>query len=366
MGRHIACLVFILVFVGKCAAQHDNRIAHLKDAPYSAEWQGSETIRDSSSTWTVEIARAGDGSVYEAKIDTTSEFKGSVESIGIEDVTSNCNIGIFPYRSHLNKNNQGHMVGPAWGLSIGLEAGTAPASPSPTIEDIRDRNLREQERISKCPQICKPDAKQRQTSLGQKTVDGMTIFGFQLEHMLDSKTDRVEERWESELGFTYSFYRTTEGRISAYNLAGLKLVEPPAELFTVQDKYFPPVRALPNAKTIFVSGLLLDAQLTARIESILTASGRFTIAIDSKTADLVVAAKSDPDPNGVQAHAPFRLIWLEFNKPSGATVFLVSLHFNGAPDQWAQSPVVSTCFANLWKRVESLQAPSTSIDEELF
>jgi hypothetical protein len=368
MKRHIACLAFIVVFVRVSSAQHYNRVAHLKDAPFSAEWQGSETIPDSSSAFTVGIARASDGSVYEATVDPIGEFKGSIETIGIEDVTSNCNIGISPYRSHLTKNNQGHIVGSATGLSISLEAGQSPASPFPTIEDIRDKNLREQERISRCAQICKPDATIRQTSLGEKTVDGMTIFGFQLEHMLDSKTDRVEERWESELGFTYSFHRTSspQGRISAYSLAGLKLAEPPAELFTIQDRYFPSTSALPNAKTIFVLGLLGDAELTARIESILTASGRFTIAMDSKTADLVVAAKTDPDPNGVQAHSPFRPIWLEVDRPGRGPIFLVSLSFNGAPDQWAQSPVVSTCFANLWKRVESLQAPYAAIDDELF
>jgi hypothetical protein len=136
-------------------------------------------------------------------------------------------------------------------------------------------------------------------------------------------------------------------------------------LFTVQDKYFPPTRALPNARTIFILGLLSDEELTKRIETILTASGRFTIAPDSKTADLVVTSKFEPDTGGDQATS--RQIRLEFHKPNGASVFWVSLRFpNRGSDQWAQSSVVNSCFADLWKRVEGVQAPPTSTDDELF
>jgi hypothetical protein len=323
---------------------------------------------NSSSTWTVEIARAGDGSIYEATSDPNGEFKGSIFHIKIMDVASNCNLGISPYRSHLRKTNQGYLPGPTSGLSISVEAVKAPTSPSPTVDDIRNMNLRGQDHIRMSPQILKPDEKIRQTSLGQRTVDGMTIFGFQLEHRLGSETDRVEERWESEMGFAYSLTRTnpTSGRVSAFSLSGLKLVEPPAELFTIQDKYFPPTRALQNARSIFISGLPGNEELTRRIESILTASGRFTIAPDSRAADLVVVSRLEADTVGDQAHATFRQIRLEFNRPNGTSVFWVSLRLNGASDQGAQSPTVNTCFANLWERVESLKASSAPIDEELF
>jgi hypothetical protein len=365
MNRHVACLVFALVFVGVCSGQYDDRIAHLRDAPFSAEVQGSVTTRDSSSTWTNEIARASDGSVYKATVDPSGEFKGSIDHIKIEDATSNCNIGIYPYRSHLTKTNQGQVVGPTRGLSIGLDAAQVPALPFPTIEDIRDRNLREQGWISTGSQVFNPDAQMRQTSLGQRTVDGMTIFGFHLEGLHDSKTDRVEERWESELGFNYSFSRTysTEGRVSAHSVAGLKLVEPPAALFAIQDKYFEPTNTLPNARTVFFPGFVGNAELTHRIESILTASGRFTIAPDSKSADLAVLVKIDSEIPGYKSTPPFHQILLKFNKPNGDSVIWVELHFRGASDEWAQSPVVNTCFANLWKRVESVQSPSASSDE---
>jgi hypothetical protein len=268
----------------------------------------------------------------------------------------------------MTRTDQGDPVESATGMTISLSADQTPASPSPSIEDIRDRNLREQQRISKCAQCCKPDAPLRQTSLGQRTSEGMMIFGFRTEHRLDSGTDRIEERWESELGFTYSFKRINpmDGRVDAFGLTGLKLAEPPAELFTVQDKYFPPSRALANARTIFISGPLGDAELTHRIQSILTASGRFTVVADRKTADLVVSNLKLATPQD-RADASSRSIRLQFNQPSGRNFFWVTLHLDDATEQWAQSRVVNTCFANLWKRVETFQAPvAMSLDEELY
>jgi len=84
----IESFVFTLVFIGVCSGQYYDRVAYLKDAPFSAEVQGSFTTRDHSNAWTVEIARASDGSVYEATIDPVGEFKGSIRRIKIEDATS--------------------------------------------------------------------------------------------------------------------------------------------------------------------------------------------------------------------------------------------------------------------------------------
>ena len=367
MKRHIVCFVFMLVAVNVCHGQCFDRIIHLKDAPFSAEVDGSGKICDPSPSWTLEIARASDGSVYQAKLDPVGEFKGSISNIKIEDATNNCNIDIHPYRANLRRDDRGRLIRSSDGLSIILEAAKTPDSTPSTVADIRNRNLQEQERIGTSPPIIKPYTKIRETSLGQRTVDGMTIFGFQVEHLIDSKTDWVEQRWKSELGFTYSAIHSNsgDGYDFARSLAGLKLVESPAALFTVQDKYFPPTRALPNARTIFISGLLGDEELTKRIESILTGSGRFTIAPDSKTAGLVVTSKFVP--NIAVDQAPPRQILLEFNRPNGASVFWVSLRFpNRGSDQWEQSSVVNSCFADLWKRVEGVQPSSTSTDDELF
>jgi hypothetical protein len=363
-------LLFALGCVEVCSGQYDQRIAPLKDAPFSAQGQTLSTHPKSSSVWTADMARASDGSIYEATFEPVGEFKGTIQQVRIRDAVNHCSIGISPYRSNLTRTDQGQVVEATLGMTIVLAAEKASDSPSPSIKDIRDKNLREQRRISRCSLPCKPDAKVWQTSLGERTVSGMTIFGFGLEHHADSRTDRIDEHWESELGFTYSYKSIdpTDGSGNAYSFTGLKLAEPPAELFTVQDKYFPPSRTLANARTIFISGPLGDAELTHRIESILTASGRFTLIADKNTADLVVSNhKLFPRPDQPDAPDGTDSLRLSFDKPKGGNLFWLTLNFDGAVDQWAQSPVVNTCFANVWKRVETYQAPvAVPLDDEWY
>jgi len=361
MNRLSALFVFALLFVDVCSGQYLDRIAHLKDAPFSAEVQGSYTTHESSITSIEEIARAADGSTYKATIEPTGEFKGTIRLIKIEDLTDACNIGVYPSRANLTKDSQGHLVGARGLMQVSLELGNTPDSPPPSIEDFRNRYLREQEGITSNSLAYNNNPRFRRTSLGQRTVDGMAIFGFQSVHMSDSKTDRVDERWESDLGFTYSQSTTKplDGTVSAHSVTSLTLNEPPAELFTIQDKYFPRSKALPNARTIFISGQLGNAELTQRIQSILTASGRFTIAPDLKNADLVITKFDAYNPGDPSFTSP-PTIMLKFNRPNGNSIFFISLHFNLASDKWADSPVVNACFA------DAVKAPSDSSEDELF
>ena len=111
MKRLFACFLFTLEFVGVCSGQYyHDRIVQLKDAPFSATVQGTETARDSSFTWTADIARTGDGSVYQATFATLgNEFEGSIQSITIDDAGNHCSTDISPYRSHLKPDSHGHM-----------------------------------------------------------------------------------------------------------------------------------------------------------------------------------------------------------------------------------------------------------------
>jgi hypothetical protein len=367
MNRLCACLVFTLLSVAVSPAQYTDRIAHLKDAPFSAEVQGSYTTPNSSIPSIEEIARAADGTTYKATIEPTGEFKGTIRLVQIEDVIHACNIGVYPSRANLTKDSQGDLVGARGLMQVSLESGNTPASPPPSIEDFRQRYLCEQEGINSNSLAYNNNPKIRRTSLGQRTVDGMTIFGFQQVHMSDSKTDRVDEHWESDMGFTYSQSTTKpiDGTVSAHSVTSLMLAEPPAELFTIQDRYFPRSKALPNARTIFISGQLGNAELTNRIQSILTASGRFTLVSDSKNADLIVS-KFDAVNPGDPSYTSAPQIMLKFNRPNGFSIFVVSFRFKGARDQWAESPVVNTCFADVWKRVESVQVSPASLDDDFF
>jgi hypothetical protein len=50
--------------------------------------------------------------------------------------------------------------------------------------------------------------------------------------------------------------------------------------------------------------------------------------------------------------------------PMGGNLMWVTLRFTGAPDDWAEEPVVNTCFANLWNNVESLHLSSSALSEK--
>jgi hypothetical protein len=369
MRRLFACFLFTLEFVAVCSGQsYSDRIVPLKDAPFSATVQKSETSRDNSRTWTTDIARAGNGSVYMATTAPVDEFEGSISSVTIHDAPSQCSTNIYPYISHLKPDGHGHMVRSGRGLNIGLSADDAFASPIPTVAEIRDRNLQRQQCSCLNPQHI-PNVKLQQVSLGQRTVDGLTLYGFREEHATDSETGRVTdhiyEYWDSELGFTYSVLSAypVEGRVSAHRLTGLKLAEPPAELFTLQEKYVPPTDIFSNARSVYVSQFVGHADLQQRITSILTASGRLSTVADSRTADLVVAVgpvhepPNDPDPSAT------RQALIEFRAPDGRGLMRVTLRFKDASNDWAEEPVVNTCLASLWNRVESLHLSATATGE---
>ena len=373
MKRLFACFLFTLVFVGECSGQYYyGQIVHLKNAPFSATVQGSETNRESSNTWTVDIARAADGSVYSAT--PFGNLKSRIH-LTIDDAVSHCSTEFWPYKSHLTRDNQGRLGGGEGGLSIGLAGGQPATSPVPTVEEIRNKNLKLQERWSTNSENMDPNARLRRFSLGQRSVDGMTIFGFRTEHTIDSETGRViEEHWDSELGFTYSLSRNfpTESKVSVHSVTGLKLTEPPAELFRMQEKYFPPTDAFSNARTVFVSPFSGHADIQQRIESILTASGRLIVVADSKTADMVVLMGPVPEPLDHPATTPSRQVLLKFETqqhgaefvPMGGNLMWVTLRFSGVTDDWAEEPVLNTCFANLWNNVESLHLSTSAISEK--
>ena len=213
-------------------------------------------------------------------------------------------------------------------------------------------------------------------SLGQRTVDGMTLYGVRSERTFDSETDRITnqaENWDSELGFTYSAIMTfpVDGRVSAHSLTDLKLAEPPAELFTLQERYFPPRDIFSDAKTVYVSPFSGHADVQQRIASILTASGRLTAVADPKTADLVVDVGPVPEPPNYPTPSPIRDVLIKFQAPNGSAsvpiggnLMWVTLRFKGASNDWAEEPVVNACLANLWNRIESLHLSASAIGEK--
>ncbi len=355
------CFLCTLTFAGACSAQQNNLVFPIKDAPFSTTEEDSYIANDSWQTSKENIARASDGSVYAATFYRAGEFEGSINRTTLRDAASHCKIEIHPFHSHLTTDATGHLSGPTSGLSIGLGEDIPKAMPR-SLEEVRNRNLQLQQNLTESPQDLNPDARQRQSSLGQRAADGMTLFGYRLEQRVDGQVDRIEEYWDSSLGFTFSKSATRpgSGQVSTAQLTNLKLAEPPAEWFTVQAKYFPPTDIFAKARTAFVSPFSGHEDLQKQLESILAASGRLTVVPDAKTADLLVELGPVPSPPN-HGTDPDRLVQLKFLAPPGAklapfgdNLMRVMLRFTDTSEKWATDPVVNTCFANLWGQIEHL------------
>ena len=90
------------------------------------------------------------------------------------------------------------------------------------------------------------------TPLGEKTDDGMILFGMHVEETLPDGTRRVSEYWDSDLGIQVS--RTVDGpqpgRHESWGVTDIRREEPDPSLFQVPKEYlFDP---LLEANTIFI------------------------------------------------------------------------------------------------------------------
>jgi hypothetical protein len=327
--------------------------------------RGWSTSPDPSDTCAEEIGRAAGGSIYYAPIDPADETKGPVRAISIHDAPSNCSVTISPYRALTTRTtSRGTTAVSASGLSINLDTDAMSAWPTRTIEDIRKGDVQEQEVYRRTPQTSDPGGENHRTALGEKVADGTAIFGSRNERTHDSKTEWVDEHWESELGFRFSESRSNTDKPSSwgYRVTSLKQVEPPAERFTLRKKFFPPTRALTDAKTLFVPDFHRQEELRQRIESIMTSSGRFTIVPSADVADLIIGLETSATQNGSEPLTHFSMSFREPGRHEQyvGDVLVISLHFKGNLDGSADAPVVKTCFANLWQQVENLQPPQNS------
>jgi len=77
------------------------------------------------------------------------------------------------------------------------------------------------------------------TQLGEKTGDGMVLFGRRVEETLDDGTKRVSEYWDSDLGIQVS--RTVDGpqpgRHESWVVTDIRREEPDPSLFQVPKEY---------------------------------------------------------------------------------------------------------------------------------
>lgn len=362
----IQCLLLLFV-CSLCQAQSYQRIETVRDAPFSAQAKQTDQTAQSTQIQSFDFARARDGSLYTGSYDFFGEFAGSLGHISIDDVTKGCNIQIHPYQEKLKQFSTGLQSETSEGLSIRLKA--LKQTVAPTVEELRQKE--KQTVPCKVPSNSSDNSSRppiyRNSELGQKSVDGLLLTGHHMEHPGEGDPDRIEEYWVSEFGFPYSWVTKylREGKTHSFQMSGVKLDDPPAELFTIQDKYFPQTRTLPLARTIYVGKMPDNEELRRRIVEIITASGRFKLAEDRNAADLVINNTSMLENNSSAATQYFSLepsyskLATDANQDVQQRTF--SILFQLSFDQgeiWERSPVVNRCLVEFWKRVEAQPLPA--------
>ncbi|GGH07423.1 hypothetical protein [Silvibacterium dinghuense] len=366
MKPYVGYAALALITGTMCFAQDTGAIRTIKNAPFSAEFQGLNAHASDSLTWTAQVARSSSGSVYQAHFFTSGVAKDSLNNMHIRilDASSGCNLYISPFVSQRHQASNGTWLGGMAGLSINLYADRSEQR-SVTVEDLRRGYARQQQQFIETPQRDMSEGMVRRSSLGEREVDGTALFGLHMESAPDAERHFTQDEWESDLGFTYSFRSTNleDGSTQSFSAAHVKLAEPDPALFTVQEKYFPPTDVFSNAKTVFVSASAGDANLQRRIASILTASGHLTAAPDAQSADLTVHLRplSPPAPS-----ASDQEMEMQFRRPGNEIPVSIVLHLQHASVDWTDAPVVSTCFANLWSQMEALPISTPAPDGEKF
>jgi hypothetical protein len=336
-------VLLALAFSPVCSGQfgYSGQVFRVSDAPFSAEVSGwNRSPDDFSGTWKNEIGRAADGSFYIAQTNPIPELKRGIP-IGILDAATNCRIDVDPYHEFPATTSRGKTVQGSTGFDINLSMDRASSWPTRTVDDIRQGHVQLQRIFRRIPHTFDPDGAgdNDRTVLGEKMVNGMAIYGFRDERTHNSKTEWIEDRWESELGFRFSENRSNpdSGSSWGFHVTSLKQVEPPHEWFTIQQKYFPPTHTLTKAKTLFISEVHSHEELLQRIESILTASGRFTIVPNADAADVRIQTEV---LDGKDISMSFRE--LGAHQQYIRDILTIYLRLDGTPNDWAESQVVNT------------------------
>lgn len=366
MKGSFICIALVCACSVVCSGQI-SQIPYMKDAPFSAEEHVSST--PGGGEWITQIARSSMGSIYESR-----QAPAGIDStwISINDAATNCNTHISPFISHMSQRSNGAWTGGQSILSIQLSGGSSDNRRLHTVEGIRQGNRRmQQSYIDNGGTVTThaPYGDVQLSSLGERNVNGSILFGFHVVTAPDATRHENAERWESDLGFTYSmnWINPQDGSSHSQQITNLKLTEPDPALFMLQEKYFPPTDVFSNARTIYVSAPDISADLQHKIEAALTGSGRLTLAPDVKTADMIVRANMQAPPSSAPT-TKYSQVHLEIRVPGsgqrdvmqGDILMHIGLTFTGPAEGWPGSPVVNTCLASSWERIESLHLTSAS------
>jgi hypothetical protein len=180
---------------------------------------------------TCRIARASNGSIYLG----CSGANDRLSSVEISDVPNNRLISFFIPPSDTPDHTY-RLSTPRDGKFKTVAA-----------EDIRAQ-------LHHAQGICSCDG-QPSSSLGEKSNDGLTLFGFRTEQTYKDGSKRITEYWESDLGVVVSRkdMGPQAGEEHSYVVTNIRREEPDPSLFEIPKEYISD--PLLEARTIYIENL---------------------------------------------------------------------------------------------------------------
>jgi hypothetical protein len=219
----LLALILCGAFVRLTSAQ---QIENVVGAPFTATFSRTTPGQPRR---TCEMARASNGSIYLG----CSGADGRLSRVEIGDVPNNRRIAFFVPPPNV-PNHTYNLSTPRRGKFTTVSA-----------DDIRQQLRRGQGLCREQPEI----------SLGERSGEGFTLFGFRSEKTYDNGNKRVTEYWESDLGIVVSRKDVgpQEGEEHSYVVMNIRREEPDPSLFQIPKEYISD--PLLDANTVFIENL---------------------------------------------------------------------------------------------------------------
>jgi len=272
------------VLVGPVLALPIEHIENVVGAPFTATTSYTSHSRGKTQKVTDHIARASDGSTYYGSYDPD----GRLRRVEINDLPNNRKIAFFA-----NTLDHSYTVAkPPDGKFT-----------TRSIEELREQLRRMQSLLTEHPDSKTFSGRVHHTSLGEKSSDGMLLFGFRAEIADDDGEKYVREYWQSDLGIVISSMSTREEHESSYVVTNIRREEPDASLFQIPKEYLSD--PLLDANTVFIendtsSPQVLEVAVTRFHGWKKRPPGKaWTIAEEKKDADVTAAFTRSLDENSV-------------------------------------------------------------------
>jgi hypothetical protein len=323
-------LVLSIISTKQAPAQFNG---HVTGAPLSATWSYPSTFKGKTTQSTSQIARETDASTYQAYYSP----EGKIQRIEIDDVPNNCTI-----RNFVVPSGSQH--------SIILAVPPGGKFRTSTVEEMGQQLRRAQRMSNEQPYHSKPTGQSRVISLGERSVDGMTLFGVRSEFTSNEGEKRLTEYWQSDLGLVVSSKTVwpAQDKENSSALTNLRRGEPDPHLFGIPKEYIDHADELRDAKTIFFDNQTGSQEILDGVETALITSTQLTVAADKDTADLIAKLTI----GGAKQSVIWDINVDVFKRGSFIPLLQTNLGTRTTTNPTLGGAATKACLVSLWSRLE--------------